>query len=192
MRTTRILVEMALTIALAFVLDELRLFEMPQGGTVSLGMLPIVVLAVLRGPVVGIVAGSLFGLVDVMTPPVYIVHPVQLVLDYPLPYALVGLAGVMHRMWARLMSDSRRMAALWFAIVPAVLIAAAGRYVSHLVSGAIFFGEYAPEGQPVWVYSALYNMYVPVSAALCLAAAAVVLPALARTNGFLDHPTKEA
>lgn len=186
MRTTRLLVEMALTIALAFVLDELRLFQMPQGGTVSLGMLPIIVLALMRGPAAGVTAGVLFGVLDVLTPPVYIVHPAQLVLDYPLPYALVGLAGVMRSVWMRLVSQGRALAALWAGLVPAVAIAAAGRYLSHLVSGAVFFGEYAPEGQPVWLYSALYNLYVPVSAVLCLAVAAVVLPALAKVPGLMS------
>jgi thiamine transporter len=61
-----------------------------------------------------------------------------------------------------------------------VLIAAAGRYGSHLVSGAVFFGEYAPDGQPVWVYSALYNLYVPVSAALAFVGASAVLPVLSK------------
>ena len=59
MRTTRTLVEIALTIALAFVLDELRLFEMPQGGTVSLSMLPLIVLAYVRGWGPAVLAGLL-------------------------------------------------------------------------------------------------------------------------------------
>ncbi len=192
MRTTRLLVEMALTIALAFVLDELKLFQMPQGGTVSLGMLPIIVLALLRGPVAGVTAGALFGVLDVLTPPTYIVHPVQLILDYPLPYALVGLAGLMRPTWSRLATSGKMAAALWAGVIPAVLIAALGRYASHLVSGAIFFGEYAPDGQPVWLYSALYNLYVPVSAALCLGVAAIVLPALAKAPGLVSAPSEDS
>jgi thiamine transporter len=31
------------------------------------------------------------------------------------------------------------------------------RYLCHVVSGIVFFGEYAPKGQPVAIYSLLYN-----------------------------------
>lgn len=180
MRTTRTLVEIALTIALAFVLDELKLFQMPQGGTVSLSMLPIIVLAYLRGAGPAVTAGLLFGLVDLATPPVYIVHPVQLVLDYPLPYALVGLAGLLRGPWTRAIERRADLLATSVALLPGVLLGIGLRYIAHVVSGAIFFAEYAPAGQPVWVYSAVYNLYVPVSALACLAAAAVVLPSLSR------------
>jgi len=179
-RTTRLLVEIALTIALSFVLDELRLFQMPQGGTVSLSMLPVLVLSFVRGPGAGVTAGLLFGLVDLATPPVYIVHPVQLVMDYPAPYALVGLAGLLRGRWLSALARHADFPATTLALVPGVALGAVLRYLAHLVSGAVFFAEYAPEGQPVWVYSALYNLYVPVSAVACLAAAAVVLPSLSR------------
>lgn len=188
MRTTRSLVEIALTIALAFVLDELRIFQMPQGGTVSLSMLPIIVLAFLRGAGPAVTAGLLFGIIDVLTPPVFIVHPVQLLLDYPAPYALVGLAGVFRTSWKRSVASRGRAYGVVAALAPGVALGGALRYGAHVISGAIFFAEYAPEGQPVWVYSALYNLYVPVSALLCLAVAAIVLPALWRA---LPDTTKE-
>jgi thiamine transporter len=31
------------------------------------------------------------------------------------------------------------------------------RYLAHVYSGIVFFGEYAPAGQPVAVYSFVYN-----------------------------------
>ncbi len=181
MRTTRSLVEIALTIALAFVLDELRIFALPQGGTVSLSMLPIIVLALLRGTGPAVIAGALFGMIDLATPPVYIVHPIQLLLDYPVPYACVGLAGLFRGVWDRAIVSRGRLIAIATALLPAVALGASARYAAHVVSGAVFFAEYAPEGQPVWVYSALYNLYVPISAVLCLVVAAAVLPALSRT-----------
>ena len=46
-------------------------------------------------------------------------------------------------------------------------------------SGVVFFGQNAPAGQPVWLYSLLYNLsYMVPSIVLCMAVAAVVLPAL--------------
>ena len=182
--TTRTTVEIALTIALAFILDELRLFQMPQGGSISLGMMPLIVLALLRGPFVGVIAGGLFGVVDVITEMQFIVHPAQFILDYPLPYALVGLAGIMRQAWTHVLATRSTTIAVLRALVPAVVVGASLRYLSHLASGVIFFGEYAPQGQPVVLYSALYNLYVPVSAAACLVAAAIILPVLSRVPGI--------
>lgn len=186
MRNTRLLVEIALTVAMAFILDELRLFQMPQGGTISLSMLPIIVLAYMRGAWPAVVAGALFGTVDLITPPTYIVHPAQLILDYPLAYALVGLAGLVRAPWLR--ARGAGIALGMAALVPGIALGAGLRYAAHTVSGAIFFAEYAPVGTPVWVYSAVYNLYVPLSALACLAAAAVLLPALCRVT----IPTGEA
>jgi thiamine transporter len=39
----------------------------------------------------------------------------------------------------------------------AVVVASALRLIVHILSGVIFFGSYAPEGQNVWAYSTIYN-----------------------------------
>lgn len=178
---TRTIVEMALSIALASVLGTLKLLQMPNGGEVSLAMLPLFVLAIRRGPVVGVTAGALYGSVDAILYPA-VVHPAQFLLDYPVAYGLVGLAGAWAGAWRRAPLGGPSVRSLPL-LAPAVAVGALGRYAAHVVSGLVFFGEYAPEGQPVLVYSLLYNLYVWVSAAVCLAAAAVVLPVLAQAIG---------
>ncbi len=184
---TRLVVEIALTLALSAVLNMLALWKMPQGGTVSLGMLPIFVLALRRGLLPGLVAGALYGPIDMFfIDPFPPVHWIQPLLDYPIAYLLVGLAGVAAPTLARVTDKgSRKLAVL--AIASGILLGAVGRYVAHLISGVVFFSEYAPPGQPVWLYSALYNLYVPVSAAACFAAAIVVIPALARISPLMDR-----
>lgn len=174
-----IMAEIALTLALAYVLGWLKLWQMPQGGDVSLAMLPLFVLALRRGLPVGLAAGLLYGVLDLMHPPLYIVHWVQFFLDYPLAFMAVGLAGAFAPVLARAAAEGRWGRAFWTAILPGILLGAAGRFVFHLVSGAVFFAEYA-EGQPVWAYSAGYNSFVFVSAALCVVAAAFVVPVLQR------------
>ena len=69
---------------------------MPQGGSVSLEMLPILFIAVRRGVVPGMVVGAVFGgisLFGFLAPAPFIFNPLQVVLDYPLAYAALGLAG---------------------------------------------------------------------------------------------------
>lgn len=169
---TVVLVEAALTVALCAVLGMFKVWEMPQGGSVSLGMLPLFVFALRRGGAWGLGVGLVYGLVDVLLGPV-VVHPVQFVLDYPLPWMLVGLAGFA--------TGLRGRGALGATLgsVGGVVLGALGRYGSHVISGVVFFGEYA-EGQPVLAYSLAYNSFVLVSALACLVALLVVMPVLDR------------
>lgn len=176
---TRHLLEIALTVALAAVLSMYVLWRMPQGGTVSLGMLPLFVLALRSGLWAGLAAGGLFGIVTMMIDPYPPVHWVQPILDYPVAHLLVGLAGAFSGPLSRALTGNTRYRALAL-IAGGIALGTLGRYLAHWTSGVVFFGEYAPPGQPVWLYSALYNLYVPVSAAGCLAAALAVVPALER------------
>ena len=85
--TTRQIVFAALMIAATLVLEQLRIFHMPQGGSVTLGgMVPLILLAYLEGPVVGAIGGCLYGFLNMMQDP-FILHPAQVLFDYPLPYA---------------------------------------------------------------------------------------------------------
>lgn len=179
----RLGVEIGLTIALAAVLSFIAVWEMPQGGSVSFVMMPIFVLALLRGPVVGLAAGALYGLVDFMLKP-YIFHPVQVALDYPIAYAMCGLAGLFAARWASEFNQGRVARALWTAAIPGIAIGALGRYAAHVLSGIVFFASYAVEaGQAPLIYSAAYNSFVLVSAVGAVIVAFQILPALQRLYG---------
>jgi thiamine transporter len=174
-----VLVEVALTLALAVVLGSLKLWQMPQGGSISLGMLPVFVLALRRGVVVGLVAGALTGLLGLIVEPPYVVHPVQFILDYPLAFAAVGLAGTFSSTWSKSALEHRWGRGIALAIAPGVALGGLARYAVHVLSGIVYFSSFA-EGQPVVVYSAAYNSYVLLSSILCFAAAMFVIPALDR------------
>lgn len=176
---TRIIVEIALTIALAAVLNALKIWRMPNAGTVSFVLLPLIVLSLRRGVLVGLIAGALYGFVDFFIDPYPPLTWVQPILDYPVAYAMVGLSGLLSPMWHKAQADSDKSRAA-VAIVLACVVAVIGRYAVHTISGIIFFAEYAPEGQPVWLYSAIYNLYVPISGVLAAVAALVLLPVLER------------
>ncbi|MGC5328442.1 energy-coupled thiamine transporter ThiT [Brevibacillus sp. SYSU BS000544] len=144
-----VLLEIAIMSALAFVLGELKLYEMPQGGSISLVMLPIVLIALRRGLVAGLAAGFLVGELNHLIGG-YVVHPIQLILDYPLAYTVVGLVGlVRHIGW-----ETKRIVMTWTFL----LFAISCRFLLHFTSGIIWFGEYAPEGVAVTTYSFLYNI----------------------------------
>ncbi|MBD0354900.1 MAG: energy-coupled thiamine transporter ThiT [Rubrobacteraceae bacterium] len=141
-RDVRVLTEAALAIALAFVLGLIKVFQMPMGGSISLEMIPLILLALRQGPLVGMVAGAAYGLLDLAIEP-FIVHPVQVLLDYPLAFGALGLAGFFQP-------------TVRGAIVGTV-VAVLARFICHFISGVVFFASYAPEGWNVYIYSAAYN-----------------------------------
>lgn len=129
----------ALAVVLGMVGKVLPL-QLPQGGSITLETLPILFMAFWGGWRLGVLTGFLDGILQLVFG-AFIFHPVQVVLDYPLPFALLGLAG--------LLPNYMRLG---------ILGASALRLISHFVSGVVFFGEYAPEGTSVWLYAALYNL----------------------------------
>ena len=91
---TKILAEIIVFVAMAGALALVShfFFELPQGGTINIGMVPIFWLALRRGPKIGIFAGAVLGVVDLAIEP-FVVNPAQFILDYPLAFACLGLAG---------------------------------------------------------------------------------------------------
>lgn len=163
-KDTRVLTEAALAIALAFVLSFITVLQMPLGGSISLAMMPLILLALRQGPWVGLVAGMTYGLLNLAVEPV-VFHPVQVLLDYPLAFGVLGFAGFFQ-------PDARG------AVIGAV-VAVTARFVCHFVSGSIFFASYAPEGWNPYLYSAAYNAaYLVPSLAIALAVVVVLLRAL--------------
>ncbi len=59
-KDTRVLAEAALAIALEFVLGLITVFRMPLGGSISLEMVPLVLLVLRQGWKVGMLAGAVY------------------------------------------------------------------------------------------------------------------------------------
>ena len=163
-RDPRVLTEAALAVALAFVLGLVRVWKMPFGGSISLEMVPLILLALRQGPWVGIVTGAAYGLLDLAIDP-FIVHPVQVLFDYPLAFGVLGLAGFFQP-------------TVRGAILGAV-VAVLARFLCHFVSGVVFFASYAPEEWNPYLYSAAYNLaYLIPSLIIALVVVVVLLRAL--------------
>ena len=138
--STKILAETVTFVALATVLSYIKLFSLPQGGSVTAAsMVPILWLALRRGPKVGLFAATVYGVVQFAFGP-YIFHPVQVLLDYPIAFGLLGIAGFF---------QNRPFLGASLGII--------GRFVTHFLSGIIFFASYAPEGMNPAIYSTVYN-----------------------------------
>ncbi len=170
----RTMVYSGVAIALGAALSTITLFKMPQGGSITpFSMLFILVVGYFFGVRQGVLAGIVYGLLQLVIG-AYVVHPVQLLLDYPLAFGALGLSG--------LFAGSK------FGLIKGVMLGMAGRLLMHVISGAVFFGEYAPEGMNVWLYSFWYNFtYIGVEGALTIIL--ILVPAVILT---IDRVKKAA
>lgn len=162
-------------LALAEVLSLIKLFEMPQGGSVTLAsMLPIILYALCFGPGWGLGVALLYSVLQVMIGG-YILSPLQVLCDYTLAFTALGTAGFFAaRSSARKEETNilRRLSLIpYWKIILATVVAMLGRLVFSFLSGIVFYAAYAPEGQAVWVYSLGYNgIYLIPEAVITLAA----------------------
>ena len=161
----KIMVEGALAAALTVALSYVKLWEMPQGGSITLEAIPLLVFSLRRGVRSGIGAGAVAGLLQLLLGG-YIVHPVQALLDYPLAFGALGLAGALRK-------------PIWGGTV----LGSLARFACHVVSGAVFFGSYAPKGANVWAYSLTYNgSYMLPNLVIAVVVVSLLWPRLSRVS----------
>lgn len=137
--TTSTIIHVALMVALTVILHMFRLYHMPQGGSVTFGgMVPLLFIAFRYGPAVGYLAGFVYGLINLIQDP-FILQPVQVLFDYPLPYMAIGLAGYFKNIYL------------------GAFIGISGRFICHFISGIVFFASYTPAGMSPYWYSFIFN-----------------------------------
>lgn len=148
--SVRMLAEGGIMIALSVLLSLIKIYQMPNGGSVTAGsMVPILLFALKWGLTPGITVGVAYGIIDFIIKPSFY-HPIQVLLDYPIAYGLLGLAGIFY-----VMKDKDKTSDL-AKIALGISIAVIGRMLAHVLSGVIFFAEYAGDMNP-WLYSIGYN-----------------------------------
>ena len=126
--TTKILINISLMLAFAMVLNYLRIYHFPQGGAVTLGgMIPLILISFRYGAGVGTLAGFIFGLITIIQDP-FILHPIQVLFDYPLPYMMIGLAGLFPKKF-----------------ILSTILAFAGKFICHFISGVVFLRRTHPK-----------------------------------------------
>ena len=101
----------------------------------------------------------------------YLLHPVQVLFDYPLPYMALSLAALF---------PAHRMASTALAFFV--------RFFCHIVSGVVFFASYAPAGTSPLVYSLTFNATYLVPECLICFALLKVLP-VERLMAAMDRQT---
>ena len=128
----RALTEGAMLVAAAQVLSFIKLYEFPQGGSVTAAMFPILLYAHRWGLGRGLLAGFTFGTLQLIFDGAYAWGWQSMVLDYLLAFTPLGLAGVFRgKAWG---------------IFPDVAIGCLGRFIIHHISGVTLYRIIEPSG----------------------------------------------
>lgn len=135
----RIMAEIAIMSALGIVLDLtsafIGRFIWAAGGSIGIQMLPVFIIAYRRGLKEGLLTGLIIGSIQVIMPNAYLLNPIQILLDYPIAYGLVGLSGV----FTKRIKDNISYGKLKLYILLGVSIGGLLRFMSHTISGVIYF-----------------------------------------------------
>ena len=156
----RALCEGAIFVALAQVLGYIKLFELPQGGSVGIGMLPIFIYCARWGFGPGMLASIVYSVLQLLLDGAYAWGWQSMVGDYILAFSVLGLAGLFHKNH--------------YGFYYGILVGGFARFLVHYLTGVFVWGAYMPEtffGMTMttpWFYSALYNgSYMVLDMLLC-------------------------
>lgn len=170
----RALTEGAILVALAFVLSFVKLYELPNGGSLTPAMFPIVLYGLRWGVAKGLGAGFVFGLMQLIFDGAYAWGWQSMILDYLLAFPPLGLAGLFKgKAWG---------------IFPGTVIGCVGRFIVHYISGVTIYRIVAPTEVPglgvydsASLYSLVYNgSYMLPNMLLALLLAAVLYKPMKR------------
>ena len=161
----RSLCEGAIMVAAATALSYLKFFELPQGGSVCIGMLPIFLYCVRWGFGPGLIVSFAHGILQTLFEGGIAIGWESILGDFLIAYAVLGIAGLFRgKFWQ------------------ATVVACSARFLVHYVVGATIWAAYMPEtffGMTMttpWFYSALYNgAYMLPDAVIILVIGAVLL-----------------
>ena len=136
--------------ALSYALSYIKIFSMPLGGSITLAsLLPLMIFSYVFGAKKGVFVGALYGVLQCLQSP-QIYHPVQVLIDYPIAFAMIGLAGAF--------KDVNFIKEDWLKFILGGLLAVIMRYLSHVVSGYFVFYSWSLYDN-AFLYSVVYNAY---------------------------------
>ena len=146
----RAMTEGAIFVALAFVLSFVKIYQLPNGGSLTPAMFPVLFFALRWGLGRGLAAGFVFGLLQMLFDGAYAWGWQSMILDYLLAFMPLGLAGLFKgKAWG---------------IFPGTVLGCAGRFLIHHLSGITIYRIIEPTSVPGFgvydnphLYSLVYN-----------------------------------
>lgn len=195
-QTVLIITEISILTALAIIFDwianlvNIRLF--PNGGSISISMLPVFILAYRRGLLSALISGLLLGTLQTLLGVTYYLYFLQFLFDYTIAYGLVGFAGVFFRM-----VHSNKTNIQLIGIISGVILGGVLRYMSHVIAGVVYWARVIEDTSKVdfskpitksaWLYSLGYNATYMVPSIIICIILLVIFNRISRKNLFLTE-----
>ena len=158
----RALCEGAIMVAAAEILSLIKLYEFPNGGSINLSMLPIILFAARYGCGWGSLTGLVFGTLNYLIGSKFSIDWTTIICDYFIAFVALGFGAGLF---------SRRKGGMFYG----TLIGGFLRFLAHYLVGVLVWGKYMPDtffNMPMtspWFYSLLYNgSYMLPDILLCL------------------------
>ena len=189
--TIRTLCEIGIFAALGFVFDELQgLFFggiFPNGGSIGFAMIAVLIIAYRRGLVPALATGLIMGLFDIATK-AYVIHPMQVLLDYIFPYMFVGFAGLFKPLFDKAETKGFKITWLIIGTITGGLL----KFLSHYLAGVVFWAnpEYFAWGlnsMSPYLYCFIYNIAF-IGPSIVLTGALIVVVYLAAPRVLTNVP----
>ena len=186
--------EIGIFAALGFVFDELQgiIFKgvFPNGGSIGFAMIAVLIIAYRRGFLPALLTGLIMGLFDIATS-AYIIHPIQLFLDYILPYAFVGLVGFLKPMFDKY--KDKKSQVLW--LIAGATIGGLLKLTCHYLAGVFFWANpsnfaWGLESMNPYLYCFVYNIAF-IGPSIVLTGALLVAVYLKSPQVFIPKYDKE-
>lgn len=141
-------------ISLSLVLERIKLFSMPFGGSVTLGhYVPLILISYKYGAFKGIITSFIFSIVNMAfsfkVPPAKSIQSffALIIFDYILPYIVIGAVSFFGKFFKK--SPNKIYIETATSFILKILISS--------FSGVVIWKEYIPFDSEIWIYSLIYN-----------------------------------
>ena len=176
------IVETGIMLALATVLSMLKIYQAPFGGAVTLlSMLPLIIIALRYKTKWGIITGVVYGLIQLLLDSGKMAGwglSLQAIFgsiafDYLIAFGVLGFAGLfVNKKWGPYVGTT---------------LAITLRFLSHVISGTIFFSQWALKGWNPFVYSIAYNGAYMLPEMVLTLLAIILFPRLIKLAGYKER-----
>ncbi len=169
---TKTISYLSMFVALQIVLELVfNIFpSQPEGGNVSMDLLPIILASYLLGSGYGLIVGFVSCLLHFALGLATFYGPWSVILDYLVPLSIVGISALF-----------KNIKIGKIVIYTGIIVTMILKFISHYLSGAWLFGAYAPEGMNPWTYSFGYNIvYCLPTLILCYVGFVYIYPRISK------------
>ncbi len=163
----------ALATILNFIFSYIPGLQWPNGGSITIAVLPIYITGLVCGPIWGVVSGVIYGVIDMLIGSAWVYNWCSILLDYIVGFGVLGLAGVFSKQFYQ--------KKVWGGMA-GIALGSVLRFIASFFSGCLVMwdvnsnGALAPDfSSGTVIYSLVYNLgYILPTMVLCMIVYAII------------------